>query len=163
DAALGRIDRDRLNVNGSSLAAGHPFAATGGGGVAGPAQLPPAEKTRGGGLSNFAARGHGRAARRPRARPRGGGCAVARSAAAPRGACGARRHRDRAERGPVGNSRRLRTVRPARLRVAARTIRRATPAERDGTVTKPLVPDVLAARYASPELVTIWSAEEKVR
>ncbi len=30
DAALGRIDRDRLNVNGSSLAAGHPFAATGG-------------------------------------------------------------------------------------------------------------------------------------
>jgi len=30
-------------------------------------------------------------------------------------------------------------------------------------VTKPLVPDVLAARYASPELVTIWSAEEKVR
>jgi acetyl-CoA C-acetyltransferase len=30
DAALGPIDRDRLNVNGSSLAAGHPFAATGG-------------------------------------------------------------------------------------------------------------------------------------
>ncbi|MFD4242143.1 acetyl-CoA C-acetyltransferase [Streptomyces sp. NPDC058525] len=28
--ALGRVDRDRLNVNGSSLAAGHPFAATGG-------------------------------------------------------------------------------------------------------------------------------------
>lgn len=28
--ALGRIDRSRLNVNGSSLAAGHPFAATGG-------------------------------------------------------------------------------------------------------------------------------------
>ncbi len=28
--ALGPIDRDRLNVNGSSLAAGHPFAATGG-------------------------------------------------------------------------------------------------------------------------------------
>jgi acetyl-CoA C-acetyltransferase len=27
---LGRIDRRRLNVNGSSLAAGHPFAATGG-------------------------------------------------------------------------------------------------------------------------------------
>jgi acetyl-CoA C-acetyltransferase len=27
---LGAIDRDRLNVNGSSLAAGHPFAATGG-------------------------------------------------------------------------------------------------------------------------------------
>ena len=29
DAALGSIDRTRLNVNGSSLAAGHPFAATG--------------------------------------------------------------------------------------------------------------------------------------
>jgi acetyl-CoA C-acetyltransferase len=28
--ALGRIDRTKLNVNGSSLAAGHPFAATGG-------------------------------------------------------------------------------------------------------------------------------------
>src|SRR5205807_737980 len=30
DAALGSIDRPKLNVNGSSLAAGHPFAATGG-------------------------------------------------------------------------------------------------------------------------------------
>jgi acetyl-CoA C-acetyltransferase len=30
DAPLGVIDRARLNVNGSSLAAGHPFAATGG-------------------------------------------------------------------------------------------------------------------------------------
>ncbi|MFR9750473.1 acetyl-CoA C-acetyltransferase [Nocardia sp. 004] len=30
DGALGAIDRDKLNVNGSSLAAGHPFAATGG-------------------------------------------------------------------------------------------------------------------------------------
>ena len=30
DSALGPIDRSRLNVNGSSLAAGHPFAATGG-------------------------------------------------------------------------------------------------------------------------------------
>ncbi|HEY1175751.1 MAG TPA: acetyl-CoA C-acetyltransferase [Phytomonospora sp.] len=30
DAPLGTIDRDKLNVNGSSLAAGHPFAATGG-------------------------------------------------------------------------------------------------------------------------------------
>lgn len=29
DAALGTIDRTKLNVNGSSLAAGHPFAATG--------------------------------------------------------------------------------------------------------------------------------------
>jgi acetyl-CoA C-acetyltransferase len=30
DAALGSIDRSKLNVHGSSLAAGHPFAATGG-------------------------------------------------------------------------------------------------------------------------------------
>ena len=30
DTPLGSIDRSRLNVNGSSLAAGHPFAATGG-------------------------------------------------------------------------------------------------------------------------------------
>jgi len=30
DAPLGSIDRDKLNVHGSSLAAGHPFAATGG-------------------------------------------------------------------------------------------------------------------------------------
>jgi len=30
DSVLGEIDRTKLNVNGSSLAAGHPFAATGG-------------------------------------------------------------------------------------------------------------------------------------
>ena len=30
DAPLGEVDRSKLNVNGSSLAAGHPFAATGG-------------------------------------------------------------------------------------------------------------------------------------
>ena len=30
DEPLGRIDPDKLNVNGSSLAAGHPFGATGG-------------------------------------------------------------------------------------------------------------------------------------
>ncbi|MCH9734302.1 MAG: acetyl-CoA C-acetyltransferase [Actinomycetia bacterium] len=30
DGALGPVDRSKLNVNGSSLAAGHPFAATGG-------------------------------------------------------------------------------------------------------------------------------------
>ncbi len=30
DAAVGRVDRAKLNVNGGSLAAGHPFAATGG-------------------------------------------------------------------------------------------------------------------------------------
>jgi len=29
-APLGSIDREKLNVNGSSLAAAHPFAATGG-------------------------------------------------------------------------------------------------------------------------------------
>ncbi|MEZ5113324.1 MAG: hypothetical protein R2693_07640 [Nocardioidaceae bacterium] len=31
DSPLGAIDRSKLNVTGSSLAAGHPFAATGGG------------------------------------------------------------------------------------------------------------------------------------
>ena len=30
DKPLGSIDREQLNVNGGSLAAGHPFAATGG-------------------------------------------------------------------------------------------------------------------------------------
>jgi len=35
DAPLGAIDTDRLNVNGGSLAAGHPFAATGGRLIAG--------------------------------------------------------------------------------------------------------------------------------
>jgi acetyl-CoA C-acetyltransferase len=30
DAPLGEIDPEKLNVNGGSLAAGHPFAATGG-------------------------------------------------------------------------------------------------------------------------------------
>ena len=39
DGALGRVDRSRLNVNGSSLAAGHPFAATGGRIVATAAKL----------------------------------------------------------------------------------------------------------------------------
>jgi acetyl-CoA C-acetyltransferase len=39
DAPLGSIDRDRLNVKGSSLAAGHPFAATGGRIVANAAKL----------------------------------------------------------------------------------------------------------------------------
>src|SRR6202000_980842 len=38
DAPLGEIDRSKLNVNGGSLAAGHPFAATGGRLVAGVAQ-----------------------------------------------------------------------------------------------------------------------------
>ncbi|ACL39866.1 acetyl-CoA acetyltransferase [Pseudarthrobacter chlorophenolicus A6] len=39
DGALGKVDRARLNVNGSSLAAGHPFAATGGRIVASLAKL----------------------------------------------------------------------------------------------------------------------------
>jgi acetyl-CoA C-acetyltransferase len=39
DGALGAIDRAKLNVNGSSLAAGHPFAATGGRIVAATAKL----------------------------------------------------------------------------------------------------------------------------
>jgi len=39
DGAFGKIDRARLNVNGSSLAAGHPFAATGGRIVASLAKL----------------------------------------------------------------------------------------------------------------------------
>lgn len=39
DGALGEIDRARLNVNGSSIAAGHPFAATGGRIVATAAKL----------------------------------------------------------------------------------------------------------------------------
>lgn len=39
DAPLGSIDRSKLNVNGSSLAAGHPFAATGGRVIATAAKL----------------------------------------------------------------------------------------------------------------------------
>jgi acetyl-CoA C-acetyltransferase len=39
DQPLGKIDRSKLNVNGSSLAAGHPFAATGGRIVANLAKL----------------------------------------------------------------------------------------------------------------------------
>ncbi|MFE8885450.1 acetyl-CoA C-acetyltransferase [Pseudarthrobacter enclensis] len=39
DGAFGKVDRARLNVNGSSLAAGHPFAATGGRIVASLAKL----------------------------------------------------------------------------------------------------------------------------
>jgi acetyl-CoA C-acetyltransferase len=59
DAALGSIDRSKLNVNGSSLAAGHPFAATGGRIVAG---LAKALDERGGGrgvISICAAGGQG--------------------------------------------------------------------------------------------------------
>ncbi|HLJ02398.1 MAG TPA: acetyl-CoA C-acetyltransferase [Solirubrobacteraceae bacterium] len=39
DAPLGTIDRDKLNVHGGSLAAGHPFGATGGRIVAGLAKM----------------------------------------------------------------------------------------------------------------------------
>lgn len=59
DAPLGAIDRDRLNVNGGSLATGHPFAATGGRIVAG---LATALAERGGGrglVSVCAAGGQG--------------------------------------------------------------------------------------------------------
>ncbi|WP_433727820.1 acetyl-CoA C-acetyltransferase [Actinoplanes sp. CA-051413] len=56
DAPLGSIDRDRLNVNGSSLAAGHPFAATGGRIVANLAKLL-AEKGSGRGLISICAAG----------------------------------------------------------------------------------------------------------
>jgi acetyl-CoA C-acetyltransferase len=59
DAPLGAIDRDKLNVNGSSLAAGHPFAATGARILAG---LAKALRERGGGrglISICAAGGQG--------------------------------------------------------------------------------------------------------
>jgi acetyl-CoA C-acetyltransferase len=53
---LGTIDRSRLNVNGSSLAAGHPFAATGGRIVATLAKLL-AQKGAGRGLISICAAG----------------------------------------------------------------------------------------------------------
>ena len=53
---LGAIDRSKLNVNGSSLAAGHPFAATGGRIVATLAKLL-AQKGRGRGLISICAAG----------------------------------------------------------------------------------------------------------
>jgi acetyl-CoA C-acetyltransferase len=56
DAPLGSIDRDKLNVVGSSLAAGHPFAATGGRIVATLATLL-AEKGSGRGLVSICAAG----------------------------------------------------------------------------------------------------------
>ncbi|MDQ6642600.1 MAG: acetyl-CoA C-acetyltransferase, partial [Actinomycetota bacterium] len=56
DAPLGPIDRAKLNVNGSSLAAGHPFAATGGRIVANLAKLL-AEKGSGRGLISVCAAG----------------------------------------------------------------------------------------------------------
>ena len=56
DAPLGSIDRAKLNVNGSSLAAGHPFAATGGRIVATLAKLL-ADKGEGRGLISICAAG----------------------------------------------------------------------------------------------------------
>ncbi|MFD4352347.1 acetyl-CoA C-acetyltransferase [Nocardia sp. NPDC058519] len=56
DAALGSIDRSKLNVNGSSLAAGHPFAATGGRIVASTAKML-AEKGSGRALVSICAAG----------------------------------------------------------------------------------------------------------
>jgi acetyl-CoA C-acetyltransferase len=56
DAPLGAIDPARLNVNGSSLAAGHPFAATGGRIVATLAKLL-AERGEGRGLISICAAG----------------------------------------------------------------------------------------------------------
>ena len=56
DAPLGSIDRSKLNVNGSSLAAGHPFAATGGRIIATLAKLL-AEKGSGRGLISICAAG----------------------------------------------------------------------------------------------------------
>src|SRR5688500_1060839 len=56
DAPLGAIDRSKLNVNGSSLAAGHPFAATGGRIIANLAKLL-AEKGSGRGLISICAAG----------------------------------------------------------------------------------------------------------
>ncbi|KXK60821.1 acetyl-CoA acetyltransferase [Micromonospora rosaria] len=55
-APLGPVDRDKLNVTGSSLAAGHPFAATGGRIVATLAKLL-AEKGSGRGLISICAAG----------------------------------------------------------------------------------------------------------
>lgn len=56
DAPLGSVDRSRLNVNGSSLAVGHPFAATGGRIVATLAKLL-AERGGGRGLVSICAAG----------------------------------------------------------------------------------------------------------
>ena len=54
DAPLGSIDSDKLNTHGGSLAAGHPFGATGGRIVAGLAKM---LSSNGSGSSNGKARG----------------------------------------------------------------------------------------------------------
>ena len=56
DQPLGSIDRSKLNINGSSLAAGHPFAATGGRIVASLAKML-AQKGSGRGLISICAAG----------------------------------------------------------------------------------------------------------
>jgi acetyl-CoA C-acetyltransferase len=56
DKPLGKIDRSKLNINGSSLAAGHPFAATGGRIVASLAKML-AQKGSGRGLISICAAG----------------------------------------------------------------------------------------------------------
>jgi acetyl-CoA C-acetyltransferase len=53
DGALGAIDRSKLNVNGSSLAAGHPFAATGGRIVAQLAKQLAEKKAQNGGTGRY--------------------------------------------------------------------------------------------------------------
>jgi acetyl-CoA C-acetyltransferase len=59
DQPLGSIDRSKLNVNGSSLAAGHPFAATGGRVIATMAKLLHEKGTGRGFISVCAAGGQG--------------------------------------------------------------------------------------------------------
>src|SRR4051794_23199454 len=71
DAPLGEIDLERLNVNGGSLAAGHPFAATGGGGVRGPGPRAARRRPGGGGRPTSPGR---RATRSP---PPAGGSSAA--------------------------------------------------------------------------------------
>ncbi len=56
DAPLGSIDRDKLNVHGGSLGAGHPFGATGGRIVANLAKTLP-QKGSGRGLISICAAG----------------------------------------------------------------------------------------------------------
>ena len=57
DKPLGSIDRSKLNVNGSSLAAGHPFAATGGRIIANLAKLISEKKGGGRGIISICAAG----------------------------------------------------------------------------------------------------------
>jgi acetyl-CoA C-acetyltransferase len=59
DAPLGSIDRSKLNVNGGSLAAGHPFAATGGRIVANLAKMLDEKGSGSGVISICAAGGNG--------------------------------------------------------------------------------------------------------